>query len=96
MIIIYLSIILCNLFYLSWLCDYSIILSSNILIIFFISSIDIIHSFGLSSIGIRIDCIPGRINIIFELIKLNGKIRGLCYELCGQYHSTMVVLGLII
>ena len=50
----------------------------------------------ISNIGIRIDCIPGRINIIYELIKLKGKLKGLCYELCGQYHSTMMVLGLII
>ena len=69
---------------------------SSILFIFICSSIDIIHSFGLFSLGIRIDCIPGRINIIYELIKLYGKIRGLCYELCGQYHSNMVVLGLIL
>ena len=69
---------------------------SSILIIYLLSSIDIIHSFGISSLGIRVDCVPGKINIVFELIKLSGKIKGLCYELCGQYHSNMVVLGFIL
>jgi heme/copper-type cytochrome/quinol oxidase subunit 2 len=52
-----------------------------------------VHSFGISCLGIRIDCIPGRINPVYELVKLNGKIRGFCYESCGQYHSNMVILG---
>ena len=29
-------------------------------------------------------------------VKFGGKIKGLCYELCGQYHSNMVVLGFIL
>ena len=71
------------------------IIPSFILITYLLSSFDIIHSFGLSSLGIRVDCVPGRINVVFELIKLNGKLKGLCYELCGQYHSYMLVLGYV-
>lgn len=96
MIISGISMILCNIYYLTWLCDYNILIPSSIIFILFMSSIDIIHSFGISSLGIRIDCIPGRINSINEIIKLNGKLRGLCYELCGQYHSNMVVLGYVL
>ena len=68
-------------------------LPAGILCVSFVGSIDIVHSFGISCLGIRIDCIPGRINLVYELVKLNGKIRGFCYELCGQYHSNMVILG---
>ena len=62
-------------------------------ITYYLSSLDIIHSFGLWCIGIRVDCIPGKINVIYEIIKVNGKMKGLCYELCGQYHSNMFILG---
>ena len=62
-------------------------------IVYYVSSMDIIHALGLSCNGMRVDCVPGRINIVFELIKVNGKMKGLCYELCGQYHSSMVILG---
>ncbi len=66
------------------------------LLTYYISSLDIIHSFGLSGLGIRVDCIPGRINIVFELVKLNGKLYGYCYELCGQYHSNMLMMGYVV
>ena len=42
---------------------------------YYLSSLDIIHSFGLSSLGIRVDCVPGKINVVFELLKLHGKLK---------------------
>jgi heme/copper-type cytochrome/quinol oxidase subunit 2 len=72
-----------------------LILPIGVLIVFLVASSDIIHSFGILSLGIKIDAISGRINLVYELVKLNGKIKGFCYELCGQYHSNMVILGLV-
>lgn len=66
------------------------------MLVFLVASSDIIHSFGIVSLGIKIDAISGRINLVYELVKLNGKIKGFCYELCGQYHSNMVILGLVL
>lgn len=63
--------------------------------VFLIASSDIIHSFGIVGMGLKIDAISGRINLVYELVRLNGKIKGFCYELCGQYHSSMVVIGLV-
>jgi heme/copper-type cytochrome/quinol oxidase subunit 2 len=46
------------------------------------NAIDVIHSIGLCSIGIRIDVIPGRnIAMTFNSI-MKGEHRGFCYELC--------------
>ena len=59
---------------------------------FIVFSYDVIHSFGLYSFGIKMDCIPGKFNVtstIRTLIK--GEHRGLCYELCGYGHSTMLI-----
>ena len=90
------SIIISTLYYVLWLCDYSFFIPNMIFIAYYLSTLDIIHSFGISSLGIRVDCVSGRVNVVFELIKLNGKLKGLCYELCGQFHSNMVILGYVI
>lgn len=63
----------------------------------FVFSFDVIHSFGFYSFGIKIDTIPGRINVATTLRALiKGEHRGFCFELCGQGHSSMLLLGLTI
>jgi len=58
---------------------------------------DVISSFGLYCFGIKIDAIPGRINLASTLRSLfKGEHRGFCFELCGQGHSSMLIVGLIL
>jgi len=60
-------------------------------------SFDVIHSFSIYSLGLKIDAIPGRFNstgIIRTLSK--GEIRGWCFELCGSGHSSMLFSMLIL
>ena len=55
-------------------------------------SFDVIHTLGIYSWGIKIDAIPGRINITTTLRLLNkGEYRGKCFELCGQGHLGMAI-----
>jgi len=55
-------------------------------------SYDVIHSIGYYSLGIKIDAIPGRINITQSIRPLlKGEYRGFCFELCGQGHSSMLL-----
>jgi heme/copper-type cytochrome/quinol oxidase subunit 2 len=64
---------------------------------YYVFSYDVIHSLGIYSFGIKIDSIPGRFNFtstIRTLIK--GEHRGMCYELCGQGHSSMLIIGSVI
>ena len=57
-----------------------------------IYSFDVIHTLGLYSIGIKIDAIPGRINLITTLRLLSvGECRGKCFELRGQGHLSMMI-----
>ena len=59
---------------------------------FIVFSYDVIHSFGLFSFGIKMDCIPGKFNVTSTIrILVKGEHRGLCYELCGYGHSTMLI-----
>ena len=61
---------------------------------FFITTFDVIHSFGIPSIGIRIDAIPGHINLSSTIkIIINATYYGYCFELCGSSHSAMLLLG---
>ena len=60
-------------------------------------SFDVIHSLGFYCFGIKIDAIPWRINLASTLRSLfKGEHRGFCFELCGQGHSSMLIVGLII
>ena len=57
-----------------------------------IYSFDVIHTLGCYSIGIKIDAIPGRINLATTLRLLNGgECRGNCFESCGQGHLPMSI-----
>ena len=56
-----------------------------------------IHSFGSYSSGIKIDTIPGRINVAATLRALiKGEHRGFRFESRGQGHSSTLLLGLTI
>jgi len=67
------------------------------LIKIYLIGVDVIHSFGLYTLGIKIDCIPGRINLtIINKLLNKGEHRGFCYELCGNGHSVMLLVSLSI
>ena len=58
---------------------------------------DVIHCLGLYSFGIKIDGIPGRINLTNILRSMfKGEYNGFCFELCGQGHSSMLINGIIL
>jgi len=58
-----------------------------------ITSADVIHSFNIPQLGIRLDAIPGRMNSIDIQIPSNAAVGTLyliqCTEFCGTYHGTM-------
>ena len=62
----------------------------------FLYSFDVIHTLGFYSRGIKIDAIPGRINLTTTLRLLwKGEYRGKCFESCGQGHLSMILISLI-
>ena len=49
-------------------------------------SFDVIHTIGFYSWGIKIDAIPGRINLITTMRLIwKGEYRGKCFELCYSF-----------
>lgn len=49
---------------------------------------DVIHSFAVPSLGLKMDCIPGRLNQTSMLIQREGVYYGQCSELCGVHHGS--------
>lgn len=58
---------------------------------FLVTSTDVIHSFALPSIALKVDALPGRINQIFILPLRCGMFFGQCSEICGSNHSFMPI-----
>nr|AYQ18934.1 cytochrome c oxidase subunit 2 [Discolomatidae sp. 4 ACP-2013] len=61
-----------------------------------ITSDDVIHSWTIPSLGIKIDATPGRLNQISFMTNRTGLYFGQCSEICGANHSFMpIVLEII-
>jgi len=58
---------------------------------FYITSNDVAHSWSLPSSGIKVDAIPGRINIKVAILTRLGLHSGMCSELCGVEHGFMPI-----
>nr|AAY55993.1 cytochrome c oxidase subunit II [Hyalopterus pruni]UFY97901.1 cytochrome c oxidase subunit II [Hyalopterus pruni] len=56
-----------------------------------ISSDDVIHSWTIPSLAIKIDAIPGRMNQVNLFMNRPGMYFGQCSEICGINHSFMPI-----
>src|ERR1700704_3710047 len=59
-------------------------------LIFDVTSTDVIHSFWVPDLYGKIDANPGRVNRITFKAKQPGEYRGVCAELCGAGHGSML------
>nr|UXX50213.1 cytochrome c oxidase subunit 2 [Haemaphysalis inermis] len=71
--------------------DNSLIIPFNTSIKFLITSADVIHSWTIPSLGIKMDAVPGRLNQCFSMTKRPGLFFGQCSEICGANHSFMPI-----
>jgi heme/copper-type cytochrome/quinol oxidase subunit 2 len=58
----------------------------------FITASDVLHSFAVPSLGIKIDACPGRLNQVALWIKRSGVYYGQCSEICGIQHGFMPIV----
>nr|YP_009710877.1 cytochrome c oxidase subunit II [Olidiana ritcheriina]QFZ99635.1 cytochrome c oxidase subunit II [Olidiana ritcheriina] len=72
--------------------DYQMILPYNTQIRILTSSLDVIHSWTIQSLGIKVDASPGRINQANMYINKPGIYYGQCSEICGANHSFMPIM----
>nr|ABB01980.1 cytochrome oxidase subunit II [Maoricicada mangu mangu] len=72
--------------------DNRVILPFNIQIRLLISSFDVIHSWAMPSMSLKVDAVPGRLNQMGMLIIRPGISYGQCSEICGANHSFMPIV----
>lgn len=57
-----------------------------------VTSADVIHSWAVPGLGIKIDACPGRLNEVIFTINKPGVYYGQCSEICGSNHSFMPIV----
>nr|WKU83775.1 cytochrome c oxidase subunit II [Aristosyrphus sp.] len=72
--------------------DNRIILPMNSQIRILVTATDVIHSWTIPSLGVKIDGSPGRLNQTSFLMTRPGLFFGQCSEICGTNHSFMPIV----
>nr|WMQ72179.1 cytochrome oxidase subunit II [Tibicinoides rubrovenosa]WMQ72180.1 cytochrome oxidase subunit II [Tibicinoides rubrovenosa]WMQ72195.1 cytochrome oxidase subunit II [Tibicinoides rubrovenosa]WMQ72207.1 cytochrome oxidase subunit II [Tibicinoides rubrovenosa] len=72
--------------------DNRLVLPFNTQIRLMITSMDVLHSWAMPSLGIKVDAVPGRLNQTSTIINKPGLIYGQCSEICGSNHSFMPIV----
>jgi cytochrome c oxidase subunit 2 len=58
---------------------------------FLITSVDVLHSWAVPSLGIKVDAVPGRLSQVHVILKRAGEFYGQCSEICGVNHGFMPI-----
>lgn len=57
-----------------------------------VTAADVLHSWAVPSLGIKVDANPGRINQTSFMLKYPGLFFGQCSEICGSVHSFIPIV----
>nr|YP_009685741.1 cytochrome c oxidase subunit II [Aphyosemion kouamense]QDU92068.1 cytochrome c oxidase subunit II [Aphyosemion kouamense] len=57
-----------------------------------VSADDVLHSWAVPSLGVKMDAVPGRLNQTAFIISRPGVFFGQCSEICGANHSFMPIV----
>ena len=71
--------------------DNRLILPVNVFIQILITSYDVIHSFTLPSVAIKVDCNPAYLNSVKLMFRNTGIYYALCREICGSAHRQISI-----
>nr|AFG29140.1 cytochrome c oxidase subunit II [Tetanocera loewi] len=72
--------------------DNRVVLPMNSHIRILVSAADVIHSWTIPALGVKVDGTPGRLNQTNFLINRPGLFYGQCSEICGANHSFMPIV----
>nr|QIZ12535.1 cytochrome c oxidase subunit II [Tonicina zschaui] len=72
--------------------DNRMVIPFNSKIRILVTSGDVLHSWALPSVGVKVDAVPGRLNQLSFLVKSPGVFYGQCSEICGANHSFMPIV----
>ena len=72
--------------------DNPLILPVETTIRIIVNANDVIHSWAVPSLGVKIDAVPGRTNTGTIFAKREGRFYGQCSEICGKGHGYMPIV----
>nr|AMH85398.1 cytochrome c oxidase subunit II [Hydrotaea sp. ACMJ-2016] len=72
--------------------DNRVMLPMNSQIRILVTAADVIHSWTIPALGVKVDGTPGRLNQTNFLINRPGLFYGQCSEICGANHSFMPIV----
>lgn len=61
-------------------------------ILFLVTSVDVLHSWAVPSLGLKMDAVPGRLNFLSSIVPYCGVYYGQCREICGSNHSYIPIV----
>ena len=71
--------------------DNRVVLPTQTHIRVIVTAADVLHCWGIPSLGIKLDGCPGRLNQTSMFIKRDGVFFGQCSEICGVNHGFMPI-----
>nr|AII41646.1 cytochrome c oxidase subunit II [Allopsontus sp. 1 JZ-2014] len=72
--------------------DNRTVLPMNTQICMLITAADVLHSWTIPSLGVKVDAVPGRLNQTSFMMSWPGLYFGQCSEICGANHSFMPIV----
>lgn len=72
--------------------DNRVVVPVNTHIRVIITATDVLHSWAVPSLGVKLDACPGRLNQTSIFIKREGVFYGQCSEICGINHGFMPIV----
>ena len=72
--------------------DNRVVVPTNSHIRVLITASDVLHSWAIPSLGVKLDACPGRLNQTSMFIKREGVFYGQCSEICGVNHGFMPIV----
>ena len=72
--------------------DNRVVVPTNSHIRVLITASDVLHSWAIPSLGLKLDACPGRLNQTSMFIKREGVFYGQCSEICGINHGFMPIV----
>jgi cytochrome c oxidase subunit 2 len=72
--------------------DNRVVLPINTHLRILVTATDVLHSWAVPSLGIKMDACPGRLNQVSSYITREGTFYGQCSEICGVNHGFMPIV----
>nr|ULR86976.1 cytochrome c oxidase subunit II [Macquartia sp. 3 HNL-2022a] len=72
--------------------DNRVVLPTNSQVRILVTAADVIHSWTIPALGVKVDGTPGRLNQTNFMINRPGLFYGQCSEICGANHSFMPIV----